>query len=130
MIPLDDSRWEQLDGGYRIPYNAAVPLKKLHLANTDEEFDSIFKELWNELHHQGDVGLASYFAVPHIIRIAKEKELINQNVFSLIASIEVHRHKNNPVIPEEFEQDYLNSIQKELPELIKKNECSKNGILR
>jgi len=119
MISLDDSKWKELEGGYRIPYDASIPLKRLEHASTNEEIDVIFSELWNEIHHQGDVGLASYFSVPHIIRIAKEKKLFNYNVFGLVATIEIERHANNPKLPEEFEEAYLYSIQKELPELIK-----------
>ena len=119
MIPLNDSRWKEFEGGYQILYDASVPLKRLEKATTDEEVNSVFSELWDELHHQGDVGLASYFSVPHIIRIAKEKKLHNWNVFGLVATIEIERHRNNPKLPVDYEESYLNSIQKELPDLIK-----------
>src|SRR5258705_6535681 len=119
MIPLNDSKWKEFEGGYRIPEDASIPLKKLEEATTSQEIGLIFFELWNELHHQGDVGLASYFSVPHIIRIAKEKKLYNWNVFGLVATIEIERHLNNPKLAKEFEQAYLHSIQEELPELIK-----------
>lgn len=119
MLLLDDNKWKELPGGYHIPYDASLPLKKLEQATTVEEIETIFTELWDELHHQGDVDLASYYAVPHIIRIAKEKKLYNWNVFGLVATIEVERHSNNPQLPEEYEAAYLHSIQKELPELVK-----------
>jgi hypothetical protein len=119
MIELNDNRWKEFDGGYRIPYDASIPLRKLEQASTTQEIDLVFSELWNELHHQGDVGLASYFSVPHIIRIAKEKKLFTDNVFGLVAVIEIERHSDNPNLPEEFEEPYLHSIQKELPGLIK-----------
>jgi hypothetical protein len=67
MINLDDMKWKEFDGGYRMPYDASVPLTRLEQATSSEEIDAIFAELWNELHHQGDVGLASYFSVPHIL---------------------------------------------------------------
>jgi hypothetical protein len=119
MISLDDKKWKELDGGYRIPYDASVPLKRLEVAITKEEINSIFSELWNELHHQGDLGLASYFSVPHIIRIAREKKLHDWNIFGLVTTIEIERHRDNPNLPQEYEKTYLDSIQKELPELIK-----------
>lgn len=120
MISLDDNKWKKLEGGYRIQYDASVPLKRLEQATTDEETESVFTELWDELHHQGDVGLASYYAVPHLIRIAKEKNLYNWNVFGLVATIEIARYSNNPKLPEELKPAYLHAIQKELPELITK----------
>lgn len=108
-----------MEGGYRIPYDASVPLKRLEQATSPEDIDTIFSELWNELHHQGDVGLASYFSVPHIIRIAKEKEIFNFNVFGLVSTIEIERHKDNPPLPEEFEAAYLQSLRDGIPELVK-----------
>jgi len=119
MIQLDDKRWKEFDGGYRIPYDASVPLIRLEQATTPKEIDAIFSELWNELHHQGDVGLASYFSLPHLIRIAKEKELFNFNVFGLVATIEIERHRDNPPLPKEFETEYLQSLRDGIPELVK-----------
>ncbi len=119
MIPLNDNRWKEFEGGYRVLYDASVPLKRLEQATSNEEVNAVFSELWEELHHQGDVGLASYFSVPHLIRIAKEKKLYNWNVFGLVAVIEIERHKNNPKLPVEYEDSYLHSIQKELSGFIK-----------
>jgi|KBSSwiStaDraftv2_1062776.scaffolds.fasta_scaffold08915_12 hypothetical protein len=118
MIELNDNRWKEFDGGYRMPYDASVPLKRLEEATSTEEINSVFAELWNELHHQGDVGLVSYYSVPHLIRIAKEKKLYDFNAIGLVTTIEIERYSNNPKLPEEFEEEYLYSIQKELPELI------------
>ncbi len=114
MLQLNDNKWKELEGGYRIAYDTSIPLKKLETAESTEEINSVFTELWNELHHQGDVGLAFYFSVPHIIRIAKEKKLFDYNVLGLIATIEIERHGDNPTLPKEFEKEYLYSIQVEL----------------
>ncbi len=122
MIQLNDPKWKELEGGYRTPYDASIALRKLESAENSEEVDDILAQLWDELHHQGDVGLASYFAVPHLIRIAREKGIVNSSILGLIAVIEVQRHKENPQIPEEYQVDYLNSL-KAIPELI---ENSKN----
>jgi hypothetical protein len=119
MIQLNDERWKEFEGGYRMPYDASVALKKLEAAESKEEIDEIFKELWNELHHQGDVGLASYFSLPHIIRISKEKKLVDYNVFGFIAVIETERHDNNPKLPPEFEEEYLQAIREGVPDLVK-----------
>src|SRR5687768_15642034 len=72
MLPLDDKRWSSLDGGYRVPFDASVPLRQLEHA---ENLQPIWDELWNELHHQGHVGVASYAAVPHLVRIARARNL-------------------------------------------------------
>ncbi len=118
MIPLNDPRWKEFEGGYRLPYDASNPLRRLEQATTPKEIQSLYSELWNELHHQGDVGLASYFAVPHLVRIAIAKKLLDYNVFGLISTIEIERHNSNPELPTEFEGDYLHALRKDLPKLI------------
>ena len=117
MIQLNDPKWKELEGGYRAPYDASIALRRLESADSSEEVDDVLAELWDELHHQGDVGLASYFAVPHLVRIAREKGIVNSSLLGLITVIEVQRHKENPQIPKEHQEDYLNSL-KAIPELI------------
>lgn len=116
MIQLDDPLWKKLEGGNRIPYDASIALRKLETAKSSQEVDDVLAELWAELHHQGDVGSASYYAVPHLIRIAKEKCIVNPDILGLIAVIEVQRHRNNPQLPAEYLEPYLNSM-KAIPEL-------------
>lgn len=116
-LPLNDPRWSELEGGYHgITYDASAALRKLEQANSLEEVNKIYEELWNELHHQGDVGIASYYAVPHMIRIAKEKGLVDWNVLGLVSLIEIQRHKKNPAMPSVLYPAYSNSIS-ELLEL-------------
>lgn len=116
-LALNDPRWAELEGGYHgSTYDASIALRKLEQADSLEEVSKIYEELWNELHHQGDVGIASYYAVPHMVRIAKEKGPIDWNVLGLVSIIEIQRHKKNPTIPSALYPAYSNSIS-ELPEL-------------
>jgi hypothetical protein len=110
MLNLNDPKWETFEGGYRIPYNASIPLTKLENAADATIIKSIINELWEELHHQGDVGIASYMSVPHLIRIAKKRELFDVNIIGLITVIEIQRHKNNPQLPNEYEDEYFTSL--------------------
>lgn len=57
LIDLDDDIWHRAEGGYKIQYDASVPLKELEETDEPSNRAAIFDELWNELHHQGDVGL-------------------------------------------------------------------------
>lgn len=118
MITLNDPSWKEFEGGYRFPYDASKPLQKLEATEDETAINEVFIELWEELHHQGDVGLASYYAVPHLIRIAKEKKILNYNIFGLIAVIETERHDNNPKIPVDLEGDYIKAIKEGIPELV------------
>ena len=54
MLSLDDPKWKEFEGGYRTQYDASIALRSLEQASTSKEIESIFAELWEELHHQGD----------------------------------------------------------------------------
>src|SRR5690242_20920662 len=56
-MEYDDPRWVGLQGGYRIPYD---PRNALHSLEANTNVEKVWEELWTELHHQGDVGEASY----------------------------------------------------------------------
>lgn len=111
MIDLNGDIWRSLEGGYKIPYDASMALRKLESARTPAEVTAVYEELWNELHHQGDVGVASYAALPHLVRIARLKKLFDWNVVGLCCTIEQQRHeKGNPPLPPEFTTDYLSAL--------------------
>jgi hypothetical protein len=110
-LALSDCRWKELEGGYRgIKYDASIPLKGLEQVNSLKEAETIYEELWGELHHQGDVGIASYYAVVHLVRIAQEKRLIDYNVLALVSVIEIQRHKDNPELPKALEPVYFEAL--------------------
>jgi stress-induced morphogen len=112
ILSLDDPKWEKLEGGHKgTSYDVSVALRQLQQATTLQQARLIYKELWDELHHQGDIGLASLYAVPHLVRIAKESELIDWNVLGLITLIEVQRVNTNMALPTELKTDYNIAIQ-------------------
>ncbi|TFF40798.1 hypothetical protein [Mucilaginibacter psychrotolerans] len=111
FLGLNDPRWEELEGGYRgVCYDASKALKRLEAACNVYQTQEIYLELWVELHHQGDVGIASYYAVPHMVRIAKENGIIDWNVLGLVSLIEIQRHKDNPTIPKALYTTYQNTL--------------------
>ncbi|HSZ08961.1 MAG TPA: hypothetical protein VK794_10550 [Steroidobacteraceae bacterium] len=94
MLLLTDPIWRQLDGGYRTPYDASIALAQM------ERGESVWGELWEELHHQGGVGVASYAAIPQVVRICEARRTSDWNLYALSATIEIQRHrKNNPPLP-------------------------------
>jgi hypothetical protein len=104
MIELDDPRWEGLTGGYRLPYDPRPALRGLE---ADANRKDLWDELWNELHHQGDVGEASYAAVVVLVRIESGRRRFGSNLLALAATVEVERHrKGNPPIPAWLEFGY------------------------
>jgi hypothetical protein len=112
MITLENPLWQTLEGGYKIPYDASIPLKKLEQAIDAKEIEEVWTELWNELHHQGDVGIASYLTVPQLARIAVKKDLYNWNLLGICSVIEQQRHLGeNPQLPPEYQEYYNDGLK-------------------
>ncbi len=104
MLPLDDPRWSSLHGGYRLPYDARPALRRLALDWTDR---AAWEELWSELDHRGDVGEASYAALPVLVELARDARTREWNVYALAATIETERHaRRNPPLPAWIATDY------------------------
>lgn len=105
MLPLNDPRWSTLTGGYKTAYDPSGTLRQL------EAGEAVWDELWQELHHQGDVGDASYATVPHLVRIAKSLPRRDWNFYGLVSTIEVERHrKSNPILPAWLVPDYKQAL--------------------
>jgi hypothetical protein len=114
MLDLADPRWERMTGGYKMPCDPRPLLEKLE---KDQDSAETWSELWNELHHQGDVGEASFAAVPQLIRIYSHHKAIDWNIYAMVAIIELARKRgNNPDVPQWLEADYFRALQ-ELAEI-------------
>ena len=98
-----DPAWTGLEGGYRVPYDPRPALRALEHGDTE----AAWAELWNELHHQGDIGTASYAAVPHLVRIYESQGLPDSNAYAMIAVFEECRLSgHNPALPDDFATTY------------------------
>jgi hypothetical protein len=87
----------ELISAYGLPYDSRPALERL---NFDRETSMV--ELWENLYHQGDVGSASYAAVP---------ALVDAGELSLVAAIEVaSKSTHNPVIPKEIYTIYKKAL--------------------
>lgn len=101
MLSLEDRKWQEFYGGYRVPYDASVALRSM------QDGSNVWDELWGELHHQGDVDIASYASVPQLVRIASSRPSRDWNFYGLLATIEIARHrKGNPAVPVWLKADY------------------------
>ena len=99
---MNDAQWAGLHGGYRVPYDPRPALARLKRGDT-----LAWDELWQELHHQGDVGDASYAAVPELVRIQAARGGADWNTFALAATIEeARRSGRNPKLPGWLVEDH------------------------
>ena len=109
MLSFDDERWKGLLGGYRTPFDPRPLLKRLESSRHAKES---WHELWENLHHQGDVGEASYAAIPHLVQIHRQRGAVDWNTYAILAVIELARENGkNPAVPEWLKEDYFKAIQ-------------------
>ena len=110
MLSLNDKRWNELKGGYRIPFDPRPIFQRLE-SGTD--IQGCWQELWQGIYHQGDVGEASFAAVPHLVRIYQNRGKIDWNTYALVTSIELARNVGkNPDVPSWLRQGYEDAINR------------------
>ena len=103
-MDLNDHRWAELRGGYKDFYDPRPAVARLI---THDDVGAVWTELWNELHHQGDIGDASFAAVILLADALGSRPPHDWNLFALAATIEVERHRKiNPPIPDWLFDDY------------------------
>jgi hypothetical protein len=104
MLSFDDNRWVGLEAGYRRPVDLRPLLKNLESAADPQP---AWDALWQELHHQGDIGPGSFVAVPHLVRIHRARGKVDWNTYALVATIELARGKGrNPEVPDWATDEY------------------------
>lgn len=111
-----------------MPYDPRPVLTRLEAG---DDVQGAWHELWEELHHQGDVGEASYTAVPHLVRIHRGRGVPDWNTYAMVAVIDLargeevdpdHGKRKNPEVPGWLREGYFQAIReladagiKELP---------------
>lgn len=114
MLQLNDRRWQELAHAYGPA--ADVPALLGQLAERPEQSnnpnDEPWFSLWSSLCHQGDVYIASYAAIPHVVGIAlSTPRPIDFSFFLLPASVEVAREKGRgPEVPAFLAGSYQEAI--------------------
>ncbi len=99
----DEEQWVDLCGGYRTPYDPRGAVAKLR----DGDAKAAWDELWQELYHQGDVGEASYAAVPLLADAHEARAVSDWNTYAIAATIEEARQNpDNPSLPVWLADDY------------------------
>ena len=110
MLNLDDNRWTEMKGGYRVPFDPRELFQKLEYG---VDIQGCWQKLWQGLYHQGDVDEASYAAVPHLVRIYQNRGKIDWNTYAIVTSIELARNLGeNPDVPLWLRQGYEDAINR------------------
>ena len=111
-MEFENINWDDLTGGYKTSYNPIEAFYKIKSSNPIV-VKSGFEELWENLHHQGDVGTASYYSVPILIKLCVEEKSLDWNFIGLCVIIENCRHSlDNPILPSAFEVYYNECLLK------------------
>jgi hypothetical protein len=97
MLGFEDERWKELEAGYRVPIDLRPLLQRLESAR---DVEGSWHEFWQELYHQGDVGVGSFVAVPHLVRIHRIRGTSDWNTYAIAAAVELARaNRGNPDVP-------------------------------
>jgi len=65
MHHLDEKHWRNLKGAHGTQFD---PRPLLAMFETKQDRVAAWHGLWEELHHKGDVGDASFAAIPKLVR--------------------------------------------------------------
>ena len=88
------------------------PRPLLKRLETESDTSQVWQELWDELHHQGDVDDASFAAVPYLVRAYQRRGVVDWNNFAIVAVIELARKEGpNPVVPGWLDEGYFSAIR-------------------
>jgi hypothetical protein len=109
LLPLDDSQWATYAGGHRQLYNAAPLMRQLLEKGASAPF---WDTMWSELHHQGDVGEASYAVVPYLVHYQQQRHELDERLFHFVCTIDLAQlANNNPRVPAELELSYAMALR-------------------
>jgi hypothetical protein len=109
MFDLNDPRLKNLPGAYRKPYDVSRPLRKIEVDGPTQE---LWDELWSNLYHQGQIGEASFAAVPFMALLMKRQQTRDWNLYALAGIIELSRNVNsNPDLPDWLSPEYKTGLR-------------------
>ena len=108
MLDIHDERWRDRTGGYKVPYDCRPALARLEDPKSRAE---AWEELWENLHHQGDIGSASLAAVPQLVRAYERFVVPDWNIYALVRAIEEIRLDRGIDLPDWLAQSYPRSLR-------------------
>jgi hypothetical protein len=68
--------------------------------------------VWDELHHQGDVGEATYARIPYLVDYQSRQRELDEQLFHFCVVVDLAQpENNNPAIPAEIEFSYAKALR-------------------
>lgn len=99
--------WTKLTNGYR---EFDDPRSLIARFRKRKSLTTCWDEVWETMHHQGDVGTASYALVPPIVDVYA-KRARGWEVYSYVAKLEACREeRRNPDMPDWLADDYARAL--------------------
>jgi hypothetical protein len=89
------SDWSGLTDANGNSYDPSAALTAIANGNFAEGYD----ELWQRVHHQGELGTAAYAVVPELVRLMQSARLPDWRAYALIATIDECRKSRGPSVP-------------------------------
>lgn len=110
LLSLNDPCWATYRGAYRATYDVIPLIRRLQGEGTSAQFWDL---VWAELHHQGDVGEASYALVPYLVEYQSGQRELDEQLFQYCVVVDLaQQENNNPPVPRELEFSYAMSLRK------------------
>ncbi|KAF0812981.1 hypothetical protein IGB42_02377 [Andreprevotia sp. IGB-42] len=110
-LPLDSSRWGELEHAYGLASDIPELLRKLDTVPSAAGDEEPWFSLWSALAHQNDVYAASFAAVPHVVRaLATAPLTADFNYFQFPAVVEAWRLEAQIRIPEDLQTAYFAAL--------------------
>jgi hypothetical protein len=89
-----------------------IPRPLLAKLEAGEDTEAVWHTLWDELHHQGDVDEASYACIPHLVRIYRQRGILDWNTYGIVVIVELARGvRKNPQVPDWLEESYFAALR-------------------
>lgn len=117
-LPLDSSRWSELEHAYGPASDIPALLRKLDTVPSSEGDQEPWFSLWSALAHQNDVYTASFAAVPHVVSaLATSPLTADSSYFQFPAVVEAWRQEKQFPIPVDLQSAYSAALAA-LPDLV------------
>jgi hypothetical protein len=95
LLPLDDPRWPTYRSGYRLSYDVVPLIRQLQQEGASKQF---WETVWDELHHQGDVGEATYALIPYLVDYQSGQSALDEQLFHFCVVVDLAQPESNKFV--------------------------------